>query len=158
MSDEQLDTESEERSAGEDSDNESLAGVGDEDGAGAGKRTLGVERWVQLGYFSAAMIFIWLFSHIMSTVWYFFADPDEVVVSAVSVLTGIATTIILYRHRPTHALATEIADELSKVTWPTRKETSSSTVVVIVTSIIAAAMLGVFDAVWSAVTDLVYKV
>ena len=158
MSDEQLETESEEQDATDDSGSEALAGVGDEDGAGAGKRTLGVERWVQLGFLAAALMFIWLLGHVISTVWYFFADPNEPVVSVASVLGGILATIILYRNASTHALATEIADELSKVTWPTRKETSSSTVIVIVTSIIAAAMLGVFDAVWSAVTDLVYKV
>jgi preprotein translocase subunit SecE len=157
MSDEQLDTESEEQNAADDSDG-ALAGVGDEEGAGAGKRTLGVERWVQLGFLATGLMFIWLYGHIISTAWYFFADPNEAVVSAGGVLAGIATAVMLYRHAPTHTLATEVADELTKVTWPTRKETSSSTVVVIVTSIIAAAMLGVFDAVWSAVTDLVYKV
>lgn len=158
MSDEQLDTESEEQDATEESESDALAGVGDEDGAGAGKRTLGVERWVQLGFLAAALMFVWLLGHLISTIWYFFADPNEAIVSGSAVLGGIATAVLLYRNASTHALATEIADELSKVTWPTRKETSSSTVIVIVTSMIAAAMLGVFDAVWSAVTDLVYKV
>ena len=47
---------------------------------------------------------------------------------------------------------------MSRVTWPTRKETSSSTVIVVVTSVITAFVLFMFDTVWSAVTDLVYKV
>ena len=41
--------------------------------------------------------------------------------------------------------------------WPSRKETSASTIVVIITSIIAAGILGAFDAVWSTITDLIYK-
>ena len=53
---------------------------------------------------------------------------------------------------------TEVRAEMHKVTWPTRKETSQSTVVVVLTSIVAALMLFLFDSVWSAVTDLVYKV
>ena len=56
------------------------------------------------------------------------------------------------------AVFNTIAEEMSKVTWPTRKETSSSTIVVVVTSIVAAVMLFLFDSVWAAVTDLVYKV
>ena len=52
----------------------------------------------------------------------------------------------------------EVCVELSKVTWPTRKETWSQTIVVIVVSIIAAIILGVFDAFWAQITDLIYDV
>jgi preprotein translocase subunit SecE len=52
---------------------------------------------------------------------------------------------------------TDVVLELSKVTWPTRKETYASTIVVIVTSLIAAAVVGAFDFVWSYFTDLLYK-
>ena len=52
----------------------------------------------------------------------------------------------------------EIVGELAKVTWPSREETQVSTIVVIVTSIIAAIIVGSFDAVWSTITDLIYKV
>ena len=48
--------------------------------------------------------------------------------------------------------------ELRKVTWPTRKETWSQTIVVLIVSIIAAVILGVYDAVWSHITDLPYNV
>ena len=48
--------------------------------------------------------------------------------------------------------------ELSKVSWPTRKETWSQTIVVIIVSIIAAVILGVFDAVWAQITDFIYDV
>jgi preprotein translocase subunit SecE len=57
-----------------------------------------------------------------------------------------------------YAIVHGVSEELSKVTWPTRKETSSSTIVVIVTSIVAGLVLFLFDSVWAAVTDLVYKV
>ena len=87
-----------------------------------------------------------------------FADPSDTVVTAVSVIGGPLVSIFAYRHPGLNQLSFEVAEELSKVTWPTRRETSSSTVVVIITSIIAAGVLGFFDAVWSALTDLVYKV
>jgi len=129
-----------------------------EGGAGAGKKTLGIERWVQLAYVVVALTLIWLFDHIINGVWYFFADPNEAIVTAGAVVAGIVGTIVLYGNEPTYGLIHDVADEMSRVSWPTRKETSQSTIVVVVTSIVAALMLFLFDSVWSAVTDLVYKV
>ncbi len=160
MSEETLDKE---EKAGEDSEGtSSLAapeseGPSDED-HGAGKKTLGVERWVQLTFMVAALLFAWMLDHLITAVWYVFADPDETVVTMAAIAGGIVTAIGLYRHKPTYTLTHEVAEELSKVSWPTRKETSSSTVVVVVASLIAAFVLFMFDTVWAAVTDLVYKV
>jgi len=125
---------------------------------GAGKRTIGLERWVQLGFMVAAILLVWLYDHLVTAIWYIFADPNESIVTAIAVVAGIVTAGVLYTNRPAHSLVEGVAEELSKVTWPTRKETSSSTMVVVVTSIVAALMLFLFDSVWSAVTDLVYKV
>ncbi|MCP4601434.1 MAG: preprotein translocase subunit SecE [Proteobacteria bacterium] len=65
-------------------------------------------------------------------------------------------TVYLWRHPKVNRLALEIVTELSKVTWPTRKELSASTVVVIILSIIAALILGLFDFFWAWATDLIY--
>ena len=53
-------------------------------------------------------------------------------------------------------LVQQVRQEVSKVTWPTRKETLYSTIVVIVTTIIASLFLGLFDGVWSWVTRMIY--
>ena len=131
---------------------------GDPEAAGAGKRTVGVERWVQLGFMVAAILLVWLFDHVINGIWYVFADPNEAVVTAGAVVAGIVTAGFLYSNATVYGLIHGVAEEMSKVTWPTRKETSSSTIVVVVTSIVAAVMLFLFDSVWAAVTDLVYKV
>lgn len=55
-------------------------------------------------------------------------------------------------------LANEVADELSRVTWPSREETGSATVVVIVTVVLCSAYLGVFDAFWLWLTDMILGV
>jgi preprotein translocase subunit SecE len=148
--------------AAEDQEPDSELGVpGDELAAleeGAGKKTLGLERWVQLAFVAGALLLIWLADHLINGIWYLFADPDEAVVTLGAVAAGIVGAILLYRNRPTYTLVHDVVEELSKVTWPTRKETSQATVVVVVTSLIAALMLFMFDSVWSAVTDLVYKV
>jgi len=125
---------------------------------GAGRKTLGLERWVQLTFFAGALLFVWLFDHLIAAIWYAFADPDETIVTLGAILCGGATTVMLYRQPVVHATIHDTVDELSKVSWPTRTETSSSTIIVVVTSIVAALMLFLFDSVWSAVTDLVYKV
>lgn len=73
---------------------------------------------------------------------------------------GIAAlaAIVVLRHTPTRALANEVVDELSKVTWPSREETGNATVVVIVTVFICAAYLGAFDAIWLALTDWILDI
>jgi preprotein translocase subunit SecE len=43
----------------------------------------------------------------------------------------------------------EVAEELSKVTWPTQKETTGHTWVVIVMVVVAGIILGALDYVWT---------
>ena len=78
---------------------------------------------------------------------------------SVSVLLGfgvaIAGAVFCFVHKPTKLVTLEIADELSKVSWPTREETSNATVVVLATVVICAVYLGLFDAVWLWLTNLV---
>ncbi len=128
------------------------------DEVGASKKTIGLERWVQLGFVVAAILLVWLYDHLINAVWYVFADPDESLATTGAVLAGVVTAALLYRNPAANGLVQGVTEELSKVTWPTRKETSSSTIVVVVTSIVVAVVLFLFDSVWSAVTDLVYKV
>jgi preprotein translocase subunit SecE len=87
---------------------------------------------------------------------YFGTPPSETRISLVSA--GIATLlgVVMYRSDKYYGLANEVASELKKVTWPTAKEVRSATFVVIVMAIISAVILGLFDFVWSNVTELVY--
>lgn len=151
-------TEDESETASESSDLDAAAESESTEVEGAGKRTLGVERWVQLCYVVIALALIWLFDHLINGIWYIFADPNESIATALAVVAGLVGAVLLYQNKPSYGLVHDVVDEMSNVTWPTRKETSSSTVIVVVASIVAALMLFLFDSVWSAVTDLVYKV
>jgi preprotein translocase subunit SecE len=62
----------------------------------------------------------------------------------------------MYRSDRYYFLANEVAAELKKVTWPTAKEVRTATMVVVVMAIISAVILGLFDFVWSNLTELVY--
>jgi preprotein translocase subunit SecE len=90
-------------------------------------------------------------------VWQNFAEPPTVTITAIAAVVSIAGTVGIYRNERAHDLVTDVVIELSKVTWPTRKELYASTIVVIITSLIAAAIVGAFDFVWSYFTDLLYK-
>lgn len=58
----------------------------------------------------------------------------------------------LLKNKKSHTFTTEVVLELSKVTWPVRKETLVSTVVVIVMVGIASLILLLYDSIWGWVT------
>lgn len=127
--------------------------------------TLGVERWVQFAYAACAVTLAWLLIKISNAVWSLLADtvdvvpePNATIIAVASGLIALVAAVLTYRSKRIHTFVVEVCVELSKVTWPTRKETWSQTVVVIIVSIIAAVILGVFDAVWSQITDFIYNV
>jgi len=121
-------------------------------------KTLGLVRWVQMAFMAFALMLLWILDKIITLAWDKFAEPQPTLVTLVAVVIAAGTTYGLYKHEKVVRIANEVVGELSKVTWPSRNETQVSTVVVVITSIIAAAIIGVFDAAWSAITDLIYKV
>jgi preprotein translocase subunit SecE len=52
--------------------------------------------------------------------------------------------------------ATQVVEELQRVTWPTMAETRASTIAVIAASIVCALLLGFFDYGWGYVTQAIY--
>ena len=61
-----------------------------------------------------------------------------------------------YQKPEVRAWSGEVATELTKVKWPTKKEVSNSTIVVIAASAIATIYLMLLDRLWAFVTNLVY--
>lgn len=51
--------------------------------------------------------------------------------------------------------AGEVVDELMRVSWPSREETTHATVVVMVCVVVCAGFLGVFDAAWLWLSGLI---
>ena len=121
-------------------------------------KTLGLLRWVQVTFMVAFLFLFWLLDKLIVLAWGLFAEPQTGIVTVLAVALAGVGTLALYRHEKVYQLTHDVVGELSKVTWPSRKETYTSTIVVLVTSVIASAILGGFDAVWSAITDLIYKV
>ena len=71
-------------------------------------------------------------------------------------LAGAGVWIYLRSNAQVLEFSREVAQELSKVNWPTSKEVKLSTVVVVVTSIVMAVICGVFDYVWAFLTSFIY--
>lgn len=73
----------------------------------------------------------------------------EFVIRGLSLFIGAGLFFGLYRSATVNAFMNEVAIELmTKVSWPTSKETVSATIVVIVTVVIAGFILGLFDSLW----------
>jgi len=127
--------------------------------------TLGVERWVQFSYAACAITLAWFLIKLGGATWTLLADTVDTVPEANDTIIAVAAggiafiaAVATYRSKKIHTFVVEVCVELSKVTWPSRKETWSQTIVVIIVSIIAAVILGVFDAVWAQITDFIYDV
>jgi len=90
-------------------------------------------------------------------VWgYFTRHPNDYVLQGAAALVAIGAGVATYRNERVYTLANDVASELKKVTWPTRKETQAATLVVVVFVIISAVILGGFDLIWSWFTDRIY--
>jgi preprotein translocase subunit SecE len=112
---------------------------------------------VHLMYLVGAVILFYLLQWSIDWVWGFFAtSPSDFKISLFAACGATLVSIILYRNDRIFTLANEVASELKKVTWPTAKEVRTSTITVILMSIISAVVLGLFDLVWSNLTELIY--
>jgi preprotein translocase subunit SecE len=108
-------------------------------------------------YLCGAVLLFYLLQWTIDWLWgYWSTAPSEFEISLIAGTLAVIAGIVLYRHDRVYTLANEVAGELKKVTWPTAKEVRTATIVVLVMSIISAFILGVFDLVWTNLTELVY--
>jgi preprotein translocase subunit SecE len=121
--------------------------------------TLGIERWVQFAFLAIALFLFWFFDHLVTLVWELFEDiasSQATMITAGSAIAALVITTSLYRAPKVRRFASDVALELAKVSWPTRKETWAHTVVVLVVSAIAAVIVAAMDATWLKITSWVY--
>jgi preprotein translocase subunit SecE len=112
---------------------------------------------VHLMYLMGAVVCFYVTQWTIDWLWGYFArSPSETVISLIAAGVTLVLAITLYRNDRIHGLANEVAAELKKVTWPSAKEVRAATIVVIVMALISALILGLFDLVWSNLTELIY--
>ena len=165
------DADSEDASESEASEKapDELTGAEEEESAGQ----LGSERYVLAGFFAAGMLGAFVVGRAIQSIWaavsnkdWFstavprlaaVADDDK---STISLIIGavIALVVVIrtYRKPEVRAWTDEVASELAKVKWPTRKEVWNSTVIVIAASTVATVYLALLDRLWAFITNIVY--
>ena len=125
---------------------------------------LGSRRFVYAAYFAGAIAVAFLGSKVIDQVWFrlnqwkptTFGEPQGEYVIVASAVLGIVAAIYYWRRGRTRRLAEEVANELSKVTWPGRTEVVNSTFITIVTTLVATVFFALMDRFWGFVTNLVY--
>lgn len=144
---------------------------GDEGEQGATQ--LGTDRYVLSGFFAAALIGAYVLGKALQTVWISASNKDWFAQSlpflaAVSdddkglygiILGGLLSIIFVFRtfKKPgVRTWADDVATELQKVVWPTRKDVVNYTFIVILASGIATVYLMLLDRLWAFVTNIVY--
>src|SRR5438105_3957090 len=113
-------------------------------------------KWVHFLYAAAGIVALFLSIKTGEWIWSYFGKPKPFIVYAIAVVVTAVAVWLAWRSEELFSLASECVTELSKVTWPTRKETMAATLVVIVTVFISSIFLGVFDGIWSKLTQLLY--
>jgi preprotein translocase subunit SecE len=112
---------------------------------------------VHLIYLCGAVVLFYLLQWGIDWIWgYFGSAPSEFRITMFAAAAALIVGVSMYRSDRIYGLANEVASELKKVTWPTAKEVRTATLVVIVMAIVSALILGIFDFVWSNLTELVY--
>jgi preprotein translocase subunit SecE len=120
------------------------------------------KRFVAVFFALAAIVVGFFLEHVLMGVFAWARVNDSTLFAGytVSSVIGFGTAIVLavalWRLPRTHTLSMQVAEELRRVTWPSFRETRAATLAVIAASAIAAAVLGVFDFVWSWLSQQVY--
>ena len=75
----------------------------------------------------------------------------DLVIRLVSMGLGAVLFLGLYKNESANQFMHEVVTELTRVTWPTNKETMSATFVVVIMVLISGLLLGLFDKFWTLV-------
>jgi preprotein translocase subunit SecE len=132
---------------------------------GVAPAQIGERRFVYGAYFAGAITVAFVVSKALHNVWVklglwkpLVGEPRDDVLFVLSAIIGILTALYYWRRTRARQLAEEVAQELSKVTWPSKQEVTSSTAVVIVTTAVATVFFALMDRFWGFVTNFVYGI
>ena len=137
--------------------------VGESDGT---PNQLGYRRFVYAAYFGGAILVAFLGSKIGNLIWYRLSqwkpgwglgEPRDEAIMVSAATLGAVLAVYYWRKKSARTYMEEVAQELSKVTWPSRKEVVNSTGVVVFTTLFATAFFALMDQFWRYVTDKIYS-
>lgn len=134
---------------------------------------LGTDRYVMAAFFASGMLLAYLIGKLIHGLWSAIANKDwfSRTVPAMAaigdddrasygmVIGGIIALVVVlrtYRNPEIRTWSDEVAAELAKVKWPTKKDVTNSTFVVITATTVATLYLALLDRFWAFVTSIVY--
>lgn len=125
---------------------------------------LGAERFVYAAYLAGAVMAAFIFSKLGHAAWLKLAawkpeqigEPRDELVYIAAAIVGVGVALHYWRRKDARQYATEVAEELSKVTWPSKKEVQNSTFIVVLTTLFATVFFALMDQFWRFITDKVY--
>ena len=128
---------------------------------------LGYRRYVYATYMAAAIAVAFLSTKLIDFLWFKtsqwkpqwfgqYVEPVDEIVVILGGLIGVAVAVYYWRNKKVRTLIEEIAEELTRVTWPTRKEVTSSTTTVIFATAFSTIFFALMDQFWLWVTKHVY--
>lgn len=174
----ELEASAEESEESEEANDESQEGESEElaegDSEAVVARQLGADRYVMAGFFAMAILGGYVLGKTVQTIWSNLSSrdwfnrsvpalasvADESRTTISMVLGGIVALVLVlrtYRRPDVREWTDEVASELMKVKWPTKKDVTNSTLVVIAASSFATLYLALLDRLWSFVTSIVYR-
>jgi len=125
---------------------------------------LGYMRYVYAAYMALALLSAFLVAKIGHAAWYRLGqwkpelgEPQDELLFPVAGVIGVLITLYYWRKPDARQYTTEVAEELSKVTWPSRKEVTNSTTVVVLTTLFATVFFALMDRFWGFLTDKIYS-
>ncbi len=129
---------------------------------------LGHRRYVYAAYLAATIAAAFVLTKALDFGWFKLSawkpewfmtigiEPRDEIIVPVGVALAVVLGIRYWRDLKVRTMAEEVAEELTKVTWPTRDEVTNSTTVVIITTIFATIFFALMDQFWLWVTKHVY--
>lgn len=120
-----------------------------------------LKRWINISYFFLAAITWVFFYYLTDTIWTlagfrvssdWYIQPSQTVAFAAAA----AFLLVMFKNEKIGTFASEVATELSKVTWPERKETILSAGVISIMIAICAVILFAFDSLWGTVVKVIF--
>ena len=112
------------------------------------------QKWVNISYLAvAALLGYVVFSFGLKLAGVYDLETRvrsiDLVIRIASIVVGGLAFLLLFRNEKANTFMNEVVLELSRVTWPTQKETTNATIITIVMVLISGMVLGLLDYVWT---------
>lgn len=118
------------------------------------------QRWVNISYLVVTLLLWMVFRHLAEVVWdlaHLPVSADAIVATTDWIALGLSAAVFvaLLRNRRLNVFMNEVAQELSKVTWPPFKESAMSAGVIAVLIGVVSMLLVGFDTIWQKLIGLI---